>query len=135
MPFAPAEAVAAIAGGTPYQAGLRLARFVVGLLEQEHTRTRVISVIRAAMSEPEAVGLLRDVLTRQLLLPAAERLDAGDAELRAALVMSQIVGLIMARYIVALDPLATRAPDEVIAALAPTLQRYLTGDLAGAHAG
>jgi hypothetical protein len=112
-----------------------LARFVVGLLEQEHTRTLVLSVIRAALSEPEAVSLLREVLTRQVLLPIAEHLDAGDAEFRASLVMSQIVGVILARYIAALEPLATRAPAEVIAALAPTLQRYLAGNLTREHAG
>jgi AcrR family transcriptional regulator len=129
LTFEPAEAMAAIITGAPEQAGLRLAHFVVDLLEREPTRARVVSVIRAALTEPEAVGLVRDVLTRQVLLPIAQHLDAGDAEFRASLVMSQIVGLIMARYIAALEPLATRAPAEVIAALAPTLQRYLTGDL------
>lgn len=135
LPFAPAEAVAAILTGAPEQAGLRVAQFVVGLLEQEDTRILILSVIRAALSKQDAVGLLRDVLTRQVLLPIAEHLDAGDAELRASLVMSQIVGVILARYIVALEPLATRAPAQVIAALAPTLQRYLTGDLTSEHAG
>jgi AcrR family transcriptional regulator len=135
MPFVPDDVVVIIVTGAPEQAGLRLARFVVGLLEQEHTRILVLSLIRAALSEPEAVSLLRDVLTRQVLLPIAEHLDAGDAEFRASLVMSQIVGMILARYIVALEPLAMRAPGEIIAALAQTFQQYLTGDLTREHAG
>ena len=129
LTFQPTDAMAAIITGAPEQAGLRLAQFVVDLLEREPTRVRVVSVIRAALSEPEAVGMVRDVLTRQVLLPIAQHLDAGDAEFRASLVMSQIVGLIMARYIAALEPLAARVPADVVAALAPTLQRYLTGDL------
>ena len=43
--------------------------------------------------------------------------------------MSQVVGLTMARYIVAVEPLASRPAGAVAADLAPTLQRYLTGDL------
>lgn len=43
--------------------------------------------------------------------------------------MSQIVGLTIARYIVAVEPLASRPPDAVAEAIAPTLQRYLTGTL------
>lgn len=39
--------------------------------------------------------------------------------------MSQIVGLTVARYIVAVEPLASRPAHDV----APTLQRYLTGPL------
>lgn len=129
LPFAPSEAVARITAGAPEQAGLRLARFVVGLLEREQTRLLIISVLRAALSEPEAAGLLRNVLIGQVLIPIAEHLAAGDAALRASLVMSQVGGLILARYIMALEPLVARTPAEVITMLAPTFQRYLAGDL------
>lgn len=40
-----------------------------------------------------------------------------------------IVGLVMARYIVAVEPLASRPAAAVAQDIAPTLQRYLTGDL------
>ena len=52
-----------------------------------------------------------------------------DAGLRASLVGSQLVGLAMARYIVGIEPLASAPPDAVVAAVAPNLQRYLTGPL------
>ena len=51
------------------------------------------------------------------------------AERRATLTGSQVVGLVMARYVIGLEPLASTPPDEVAAALAPTLQRYLAGPL------
>jgi hypothetical protein len=40
-----------------------------------------------------------------------------------------MVGLIMARYIVALEPLASLPAEDVVRAIAPNLQRYLTGTL------
>jgi hypothetical protein len=35
----------------------------------------------------------------------------------------------MARYVVAIEPLASMPPNAVAAAVAPTLQRYLVGPL------
>jgi hypothetical protein len=56
-------------------------------------------------------------------MPVAER------EARGALVASQVIGLVMARYVLKLEPLASAEPAAVVAAVGPTLQRYLTGDV------
>lgn len=129
LPFSPAEVLPELLAGDRGQVGLRLARFALGVLESEPGRGRVVGLVRAATSEPEAARLIRDLLTRELLTPLAEGIGADDAEFRAGLVMSQVVGLTIARYIVAVEPLASRPSDDVAAALAPTLQRYLTGAL------
>lgn len=60
---------------------------------------------------------------------AVSSLYRKDAQLRATLVGSQLVGLAMVRYIVRIDPLASASPETLAAALAPTLQRYLTEKL------
>ena len=46
-----------------------------------------------------------------------------------SLVASQMLGLILGRYVLALEPLASMPADAVVATYAPTIQRYLTGDL------
>jgi hypothetical protein len=46
-----------------------------------------------------------------------------------SLVASQILGIVLGRYVLALEPLASLPSDAVVAAYAPTIQRYLTGDL------
>jgi hypothetical protein len=60
-------------------------------------------------------------------------MDQPDAILRATLAGSQLIGLALARYVVAVEPLAPALPEILVRALAPTVQRYLTGDLAGAE--
>ena len=45
------------------------------------------------------------------------------------LVASQMIGLIMCRYVLELEPLASMDPEALVATYAPTIQRYLTGDL------
>jgi hypothetical protein len=58
--------------------------------------------------------------------PAA---SVAERRYRASLVASQIVGLGFTRYVLALEPIASATTDDLVAAIAPTLQRYLTGDL------
>jgi hypothetical protein len=108
---------------------LRLAQFVLGRLEDPRERARITAVVRAAVSEPAAARLMREQLTRELMLPLAEALGSRDAALRANLAGSQVVGLVMARYVVGVEPLASTPPETVVAAIAPTLQRYLAEPL------
>jgi AcrR family transcriptional regulator len=125
----PATLIEAVTTGDQAYAGRRLADIVVDILDDEVRRRPMLSMVRAATSAPEAAGPVRDFLTRNVLQPIAERLGADDADYRASLVMSQIVGFTIARYVIALEPLATRARDRVIADLAATFQRYLLGEL------
>jgi hypothetical protein len=53
----------------------------------------------------------------------------ATAELRGSLVASALVGVAMTRYVVRLEPLASAPADVVVAAMAPTIQRFLAGDL------
>jgi AcrR family transcriptional regulator len=129
LPFEPAAMAAAVVPGDRAEVGLRLARFVLGVLEDETGRRRVVGLVRAAASEPEAARIIRDLVTSQIIVPIAEQLDVPDPAYRAGLVMSQIVGLTMARYVVGIEPLASRPAAGVAADLAGTLQRYLAGDL------
>ncbi len=54
---------------------------------------------------------------------------AGEAEYRAALVASQVLGLALTRYVLELGALSSASTDDLAAAIGPTLDRYLSGDL------
>lgn len=125
----PPTLIETVVTGDQSLVGLRLANALVDILDDESRRGRMLSMMRAATSEPAAAVLVRDFLTRNVLQPIADRLGVPDSEYRAALVMSQVVGFTMARYIVGLEPLAKRPRDRVIADLAATFQRYLRGEL------
>jgi AcrR family transcriptional regulator len=129
LPFNPGEVLPAILAGDPESIGERLAALLVDVLEQPELHQRLTGVVRAAASEPEVARMLREFLTRELFGPAAEFLGAEDGPFRANLVGSQIVGLVMARYVVAIEPLASMPPKAVANAVAPTLHRYLLGPL------
>jgi AcrR family transcriptional regulator len=129
LPFEVGELVAQLQGGPRSQVGERVARFALGVLSNPDGRARWTGMIRSAASDPEAAEMLRDVLTRRIFEPLAEALGSDDAQLRANLASSQMVGLVMARYVIGIEPLASAPPETIAAAIAPTIQRYLVEPL------
>jgi AcrR family transcriptional regulator len=129
LPFEVGDLVERLETGPREQVGERVARFALEVLGNPDARARWTGMIRAAASDPDAAGLLREVLTQRIFEPLAEALGSEDAQLRANLASSQMVGLVMARYIIAIEPLASADAETVASAIAPTLQRYLVGAL------
>ena len=113
----------------PQIAGRRLAQFIVAQLESEPHRRRITGLVRAAVSEPEAASMVRALVSVEMLAAISSQLGTEDAPLRASLIGAQVVGLVMARHVVGVEPLASLEPDALVEVLAPTLQRYLTGEL------
>ena len=51
---------------------------------------------------------------------------ASDPARAAALVVSQVAGMALLRYVLELEPVASAGIDELVGWYGPTLQRYLT---------
>jgi AcrR family transcriptional regulator len=126
---AQAMATALLASGQA-GAGERILRVFLSIWEVPRTRDAFVALIRAAMTDDEAAATLRDRLGAEILGRVAAMLATDHAEERAALVGSQLVGLAMGRYIIQLTALSTMSREEIIATIAPALERYLTGPFA-----
>ncbi|MDP4501166.1 MULTISPECIES: TetR/AcrR family transcriptional regulator [unclassified Nonomuraea] len=107
----------------------RLSRRYVELWEDPAHGPRMSAVLQAATATSAAADLLKHLMRQELLGPIARRLSSDHAEVRALLAASQLVGIAMLRYVLKVEPLASLPADVVAAAVAPTLQRYLTGAL------
>jgi AcrR family transcriptional regulator len=129
LPFDPATTFEHVLAAGAVGLGRRLAEVVLGVLESPEGRRTLTGLIRAAASEEAAASMVRDLVARRMLLPLASRVGGDRPEFRAAMVASQVVGLTMARYVVGVPPLAEATRDELVAALAPVFDHYLTGPL------
>ena len=76
-------------------------------------------------------GMLREFVTRSLLNRFLSHIEGPETErrLRASLIGSQMSGLVIARHIVGIEPLASLSTDEVADLIGPVLQHYITGSL------
>ena len=129
LPYNPAEAIPALLADGLDGAGERIVRFVVTTWDDEERRAPLLGLMRSALTHDPAGGAITEFLRAGVLGPLTRALDGPDAELRAALVVSQVAGLAVLRYLVGVEPLASAPPEAVVAAVAPTIQRYLTGHL------
>jgi len=133
LPFDPAAVVPVLLGPGLDGLGERLVRFFLRVWDEPAPRARIQAILSSALTYEAAATLLREFVTREILGRVAAAVAAPDAELRASLVGSQLVGLGILRYLVRVEPLASADTETVVAAVAPTIQRYLTGELAPGH--
>lgn len=133
LPFDPDDVLPALVRGHPSDAGARFAAWIVGVLEDPESRLIMTGMARSAASHPEVAELVRELVSARIVGGLASGLDADDALLRASLVASQVIGLIMARYVIRIEPLASLAPDALVDAIGPNFHRYLTEPLQEFH--
>ena len=128
LPVAPEVVLEGVFAGDRSGIPERAAVLLLSVMEDPAARASFVGLLRAATSEPEASEVVRDLLATRLLVPIAERVGGDAPELRAALMASQIVGLLMARYVVGVPPLVGASRDQLVAAIVPVLRHYLEGD-------
>ena len=129
LPFDPAVLIPRILAGDRAGIGTRLATFVVTVLSSPEGFARLTGLVRAAASEDAAAAVVRERVSREILAPLAAGLGSDEPQLRGSLAASQVVGMVMARHVVKVEPLASLPPERVIALIGPTLQRYLADPL------
>ncbi|MEW2549641.1 TetR family transcriptional regulator [Streptomyces sp. NPDC047002] len=125
--FEPAAGVRGILAGDRDTIGERLARYFVGVWEDEGSRAPLLAVVRSALTHETAAGVLRTFVLGRLLEPIAQALDVPDPRLAAELAASQMVGIALLRYVLRLEPLAGADAEELVRRVAPALQHHLTG--------
>ncbi|MCO1655947.1 TetR/AcrR family transcriptional regulator [Pseudonocardia humida] len=90
---------------------------------------QMVTLVRSIAAHEAAARMMREFVSRVILKRVVEQVAPDRYELRAALAGTQLIGLGMVRYVLRLEPLASADHATVVAAVAPNLQRYLTGDL------
>ena len=122
------EAIPRLLAGDDEHLGERIVRFFVSLWDGPTVRPLLTGLLRSATTDPVAAAMLRRMLAEGPLLAIATAIDRPDAQARAALVGSQLMGLALARYVVQVEPVASASPESLAGVVGPAIGRYLTGD-------
>jgi AcrR family transcriptional regulator len=110
--------------------GEELVRRLISLWEERpEIRDQMAAILRTGLSHDHASRLLRDILSSFILAALGDVLADDRRELRVALIGSQLGGLMLARYILEVPGAAAASPEDLVQAVGPTVQRYLTGDI------
>jgi AcrR family transcriptional regulator len=123
----PREIVPAVFADGLEGAGERLLRVFLSVWDDPKTRLPLVALVRTSLGRESAQNLLHDGLVRMVFAPLREMLPADEADRRSQLVTSQMLGLIVGRYLLGFEPFASMPADELVAWVGPNLQRYLSG--------
>jgi len=128
IPVDPREILAPVVAAGPDGAGERLLRTFLSVWDDPEIQPGLVALARSLVADDSA-GLVRDGFIPVVVGPVLASLVSDRPEVRVPLVASQMIGLIVARYVIALPPLALMPAEDLVARVGPTLQHYLTGDL------
>lgn len=137
LPVTPGDVLDAMLASAPAPGcglGEHVIRTMLGIWDVAEIRSTFLALLRTATTSDQAAAMLREFVTENILSRVArlvpdDAVAGGDAEFRATLVGSQVIGLGLARYVLALEPLARADSGTLAAAIGPALDRYLAGDL------
>ncbi|MEU1724298.1 TetR family transcriptional regulator [Actinomadura sp. ATCC 39365] len=124
LPIRPDEVVPLLLDGPREEIGERLVRMLLRVTAEPETREPMIALMRSALTNEQAATMFREFITNALLFQVADRLGVPHLRIEAA--FGQMYGVIMGRYVIKLEPLASADPEELVELIAPTIQRYFT---------
>ena len=113
----------------PEHLGQQMIHSMLNVWDNEENRAPLVAIVRTAMSDDQAATMVREFATTEILGRIVKAARGDNQDLRATLLASQVFGLLIMRYIIKLEPLASADAATVAAAIGPTFQRYLTGPL------
>lgn len=126
LPVVPVEMIAGIERES---LGRSLAETFFSIWEVEQAREAFLGVLRSAIAgEEQSVAAFREFIVDNLQRAVSSVIDADDADLRALLMASHLVGVAIARYVVRLEPLASAPVEDIVDLVAPRIQGYVSPD-------
>lgn len=109
--------------------GLVLTRHFLRRWEGDLSDHVLVTLLRSAVTNAKVAAQLREVAARQLQAMLAPVVEPVELHLRTALVGSQLIGMALTRYILAIPGIVDRPAELLVLDIAPTVQRYLHGPL------
>ena len=131
IPIDPMDVIGPLRDVPVEELGYKLPSMLLPLWDSE-IGAAFIATLRSILAGSE-VNLFRTFIQDVIAVEVGMRVDdpPGSGNIRIQFVASQLVGVVMARYILELEPFASLPPQQIAETIAPNLQRYLTGDLPG----
>lgn len=123
LPLNPATMVRAVFDEGGSEVGERLVATMLTVWDDE-PGSQLLAALRSATAEGPVHDTVREFLHTSVLAAIGDALHGPDAELRAGLIASQIVGLIVGRYVLRFPVLVEASTPELAARIGPTIDRY-----------
>ena len=140
LPVVPSEVLAAAlstARVRPAEPGIgaHLVRTALTLWESAEVKDTFLGLLRSGVTNEQASVMLREFFSETILSTMARvagpdgLATPAEAEYRAAMVATQMLGLAMTRLVFQLPAVVGASVEELAATVGPAVERYLTGEI------
>lgn len=126
LPVNPGDLLPDVLTGDLDHVGERLVRMFLQLWSRPDFREPFLGIVRSAFTSEQGAAMLREFVGSALLARVSAAVGSPPP-LRVEAAAAQLVGVVLLRHVVRIEPLASAPEEELVALLAPTVQRYLTG--------
>jgi AcrR family transcriptional regulator len=126
LPTRLSELFAGLENASPREFSASLVRVYLQFVDSDQSRNAILALVRSAVSNEKAAALLREIVTAELLPVIGRHTEHENAPLRASLVAAQLIGIAMLRHVIRVEPVAKASPDEIVAMVAPVIERYVS---------
>lgn len=130
FPVNPADLIQEMSSGGAEGFGGRVVGTLVDTWDGLADRSPLIAALRTAMGSGPVADTLRQYVTTSIVGSFTALLESEDASFRGVLIGTQLAGLLIGRYILEIEPLATADRESLVSAYGPTIERYAFGDIA-----
>ena len=121
----PADILGRAAEGDTALFPQRALRSLLRLWEDPESGAPLRALIAGAAHDAVVANLVKEMIEVELIDLIAERIGGANARKRAAAFCAQLAGLIVTRYILRLEPIASMRSDELIRLYSPPLRLAL----------
>lgn len=132
LPIRPDDIVHRVLTGPLDELPRRIVTTFLSVWEDEQTGPAMQTLLRRALSDPTQVDLMREFMfTRLLHTPVGDAIapERAERELRLGLVVTHLMGAVIARQLLHFDPLASLTQEQAADLLEPPVRHALFGDL------
>lgn len=123
LPIDPAMVLTTVLDGPREEVGKRILGLFLRLWREPVSRASFLALIRSVSTNEQAATMFRGFIEQVMLARISEALNIP--RLRLTALISHIMGIAMTRYILGVDPIASVSEEELVALVAPVLQRYI----------
>ena len=138
IPVIPSEVLTAALSARPDDGrgfGAHLVRTALTLWESDGIKETFLGLLRSAVTSDQAAVMLREFVSDSILSTVVRvagldrQTSPAEAEYRATMVATQMLGLAVTRLVLGLPAVARASIDELATTVGPSVERYLSGDI------
>ena len=125
VPVNPATMMRTVFESTEGPVGVELVTTMLTVWDQQGDINPFVGILRSATGDGPVHDLVREFIHATILESLTGFLRGPDPELRAGLIASQLVGLLVGRYLVELDPLVEASVETLAHRVGPVIDEYV----------